>query len=64
MKVRLGSSRSPRNDQVAHQAVSARETRFVMYAGPELLAGEHLPSGFDCGSAALNAWLVHRALGN
>jgi hypothetical protein len=36
----------------------------VTYAGPELLAGEHLPSGFDCGSAALNDWLVRRALGD
>jgi GNAT superfamily N-acetyltransferase len=36
----------------------------VAYAGPELLAGEHLLEGFDCGSRALNNWLVHRALRN
>jgi GNAT superfamily N-acetyltransferase len=36
----------------------------VAYAGPELLAGEHLLEGFDCGSGALNDWLVQRALRN
>jgi GNAT superfamily N-acetyltransferase len=36
----------------------------VAYAGPELLAGEHLLEGFDCGSAPLNDWLVRRALSN
>jgi GNAT superfamily N-acetyltransferase len=36
----------------------------VAYAGPELLAGEHLLEGFDCGSRALNDWLVQRALRN
>jgi GNAT superfamily N-acetyltransferase len=36
----------------------------VTYAGPELLAGEHLLAGFDCGSGALNDWLVRRALRN
>jgi GNAT superfamily N-acetyltransferase len=36
----------------------------VTFAGPELLAGEHLLAGFDCGSGALNDWLVRRALRN
>jgi GNAT superfamily N-acetyltransferase len=36
----------------------------VGYASPELLAGEHLLSGFDCGSGALNDWLVRKALRN
>ena len=36
----------------------------MTYAGPELLAGEHLLSGFDCGSGALNDWLGRRALRN
>jgi GNAT superfamily N-acetyltransferase len=36
----------------------------VTYAGPELLAGEHRLEGFDCGSRALNDWLVRRALRN
>jgi GNAT superfamily N-acetyltransferase len=36
----------------------------VAYAGPELLAGEHLLEGFDCGSGALNDWLVRRAFRN
>jgi GNAT superfamily N-acetyltransferase len=36
----------------------------VASAGPELLAGEHLLEGFDCGKPALNEWLVHRALNN
>jgi GNAT superfamily N-acetyltransferase len=33
----------------------------VAYAGPELLAGQHLLDGFDCGKSALNEWLRHRA---
>jgi GNAT superfamily N-acetyltransferase len=36
----------------------------VTYAGPELLAGEHLLEGFDCGSGVLNDWLVRRAFTN
>ena len=36
----------------------------MAYAGPELLAGEHRLEGFDCGSGALNDWLVQRALRN
>ena len=36
----------------------------MAYAGPELLAGEHLLEGFDCGRQALNEWLIHRALNN
>jgi GNAT superfamily N-acetyltransferase len=36
----------------------------VTYAGPELLAGEHLLEGFECGSRVLNDWLVRRALRN
>jgi GNAT superfamily N-acetyltransferase len=36
----------------------------VAYSGPELLAGEHLLEGFDCGSGGLNDWLVRRALRN
>ena len=36
----------------------------MTYAGPELLAGDHVLSGFDCGSTALNDWLVRRALTN
>jgi GNAT superfamily N-acetyltransferase len=36
----------------------------VTYAGPELLAGDHRLEGFDCGSSALNDWLVQRALRN
>jgi GNAT superfamily N-acetyltransferase len=36
----------------------------VSYAGPQLLAGEHVLEGFDCGSGALNDWLVRRALRN
>ncbi|HVA07295.1 MAG TPA: GNAT family N-acetyltransferase [Acidimicrobiales bacterium] len=34
------------------------------YAGPELLTGEHLLEGFDCGTLALNDWLVRRAHSN
>lgn len=34
------------------------------YAGPQLLAGEHVLEGFDCGSGALNDWLVRSALRN
>jgi len=36
----------------------------VAYAGPELLDGEHLLEGFDCGKPGLNEWLLHRALNN
>jgi len=36
----------------------------VAYAGPELLTGGHILSGFDCGKPALNEWLFHRALAN
>ena len=36
----------------------------MTYAGPELLAGEHLLAGFDCGSGVLNDWLLRRALKN
>jgi GNAT superfamily N-acetyltransferase len=36
----------------------------VAYAGPELLTGEHLLEGFDCGKPALNKWLVRHARNN
>jgi GNAT superfamily N-acetyltransferase len=36
----------------------------VTYSGPELLTPEHFVSGFDCGTAALNEWLVTRAIKN
>ena len=36
----------------------------MAYAGPELLTGEHLLEGFDCGKPALNEWLIRRALNN
>ena len=36
----------------------------MAYAGPELLTGEHLLEGFDCGKPALNEWLIRRALSN
>ena len=36
----------------------------MTYASPELLAGERILAGFDCGSGALNAWLARRALRN
>jgi len=36
----------------------------VAYAGPELLTGEHLLEGFDCGRPALNEWLIRRAFNN
>jgi GNAT superfamily N-acetyltransferase len=36
----------------------------VAYDGPELLTGEHILAGFDCGKPALNEWLNRRALGN
>lgn len=36
----------------------------MTYAGPELLAGEHLLAEFDCGTGNLNDWLVRRALSN
>jgi GNAT superfamily N-acetyltransferase len=36
----------------------------VTYAGPQLLASEHVPIGFDCGKPALNDWLMRHSLGN
>ncbi len=36
----------------------------MAYAGPELLSGQHLVEGFDCGKAALNDWLIRHALNN
>ncbi len=36
----------------------------MAYSGPELLTPEHRISGFDCGSEALNKWLVGRVLTN
>jgi GNAT superfamily N-acetyltransferase len=33
----------------------------VSYAGPELLAGRHVTTSFDCGQLALKEWLVRRA---
>ena len=36
----------------------------MAYTGPELLGADHALSGFDCGSGALNDWLVRRALRN
>ena len=36
----------------------------MAYAGPELLTGEHLLEGFDCGRPALNEWLIRRAFNN
>jgi GNAT superfamily N-acetyltransferase len=36
----------------------------VAYAGPELLSGEDLLGGFDCGKPALNEWLIRHALNN
>jgi GNAT superfamily N-acetyltransferase len=36
----------------------------VAYAGPELLTGQHLVEGFDCGKPALNEWLIRHALNN
>jgi GNAT superfamily N-acetyltransferase len=36
----------------------------VPYAGPELLTGQHLVEGFDCGKPALNEWLIRHALNN
>ncbi len=36
----------------------------MAYAGPELLAGEHVLEGFDCGKPALNEWLIRHALNN
>jgi hypothetical protein len=31
---------------------------------PEPLGAQHQLDGFDCGNAALNRWLQHRALAN
>ena len=36
----------------------------MTYAGPLLLSSEHVLSGFDCGTPALNEWLFQRALTN
>ena len=36
----------------------------MTYTSPELLAGEHILAGFDCGSGALDDWLAGRALRN
>jgi GNAT superfamily N-acetyltransferase len=36
----------------------------VAYAGPQLLTGQHLAEGFDCGKPALNDWLIRHALHN
>jgi GNAT superfamily N-acetyltransferase len=34
------------------------------YVGPELLTGDHVLFGFDCGEPALNHWLTRRAAAN
>ncbi len=34
------------------------------YARPELLTGEHVLEGFDCGTPLLNDWFLRRALTN
>ena len=61
----LGSAGSPGGDgQVALESLGPRATRLVAYAGPELLTGDHLLDGFDCGKPALNEWLIRRALDN
>ena len=36
----------------------------MAYDGPELLAGNHLLDGFDCGKPALNQWLIRHARKN
>lgn len=36
----------------------------MTYAGPQLLASEHVLIGFDCGRPALNDWLVRHSLSN
>ena len=36
----------------------------TVFAGPELLAADHLLAGFECGDDALDAWLVDRARWN
>jgi hypothetical protein len=36
----------------------------VAYVGPELLAGDHLLEGFDCGKPALDQWLIRHARKN
>ncbi len=36
----------------------------MAYVGPELLAGDHLPEGFDCGKPSLNQWLIRHARKN
>ena len=52
------------DDQVALEPLGSRTTLLVAYSGPELLTPEHLLSGYDCGTAALNEWLVSRATQN
>ena len=36
----------------------------MAYSGPELLTPEHRIAGFDCGTDALNKWLIGRAIKN
>lgn len=36
----------------------------MAYVGPELLAGDHLLEGFDCGKPALDQWLIRHARKN
>lgn len=36
----------------------------MAYSGPELLSPQHRIGGFDCGTQALNTWLVGRATKN
>jgi GNAT superfamily N-acetyltransferase len=52
------------DDPAAVEPLGSRTTRLVAYSGPELLTTEHLLSGFDCGTAALNGWLVNKAIKN
>ena len=59
----LGSAGTSGSDgQAALESLGPRATRLVAYAGPELLTGEHLLEGFDCGKPALNEWLIRHAL--
>ena len=61
----VGSAGTPGSDgQVALESLGARATRLVAYVGPELLAGDHLLDGFDCGKPALNQWLIRHARKN
>ncbi|MGD9701144.1 MAG: GNAT family N-acetyltransferase [Acidimicrobiia bacterium] len=34
------------------------------FVGPTLLAPDHVLEGFDCGDAALDSWLIHKARHN